>query len=60
MGRHIIQIASADGCIYVCDADKKTIRKVCSIERLEDVPDDVRETLSVVNLLPCPVKIREA
>jgi hypothetical protein len=50
MGKHVIQIPSEDGCVYVYDADKKTIRKICDIEKPEDLPADVKETLRSINL----------
>jgi hypothetical protein len=50
MGKHVIQIPSADGCIYVYDVDRKTLRKICDIEKLDDIPEDVKETLDAVNL----------
>jgi hypothetical protein len=50
MGKHVIQIPSADGCICVYDADRKTLRKICGTERMEDIPEDAQETLDAVNL----------
>jgi hypothetical protein len=50
MGKHVIQIPSEDGCVYVYDTDKKTMRKICDIEKLEDIPQDVKETLRNINL----------
>jgi hypothetical protein len=50
MGRHVIQIPSADGRVYVYDTDKKTFWKVCGIEKAEDLPPDVKETLRNINL----------
>jgi hypothetical protein len=55
MGKHTVQIPSSDGCIYIYDADRKTIRKVCDIEKPEDIPADVRETLRVAGL---PIELR--
>jgi hypothetical protein len=45
MGKYSIQIPSADGCVYVYDADNKTLWKICDIEKPEDIPADVKETL---------------
>jgi hypothetical protein len=50
LGKHVIQIPSADGCAYVYDVDRKTLRKICNIEKLDDIPEDVKETLDAVNL----------
>lgn len=50
MGKHILQIPSVDGCLYIYDADRKVIQKLCDVKRLEDIPPDVRETLSRANL----------
>jgi hypothetical protein len=50
MGKHVIQIPSEDGCLYVYDVDKQTLKKLCDIERLEDIPADVLETLNMANL----------
>jgi hypothetical protein len=50
MGKHVIQIPSEDGCLYVYDTDKKTMQKICDIKKLEDIPKDVRETLSRAGL----------
>jgi hypothetical protein len=49
MGKHIIQIPSADGCVYAYDADRKTLQKICGIENPEDIPVDVLETLRIIN-----------
>jgi hypothetical protein len=50
MGKHVIQIPSEDGRVYVYDTDKKIIRKICDIERPEDLPADVKETLRNINV----------
>jgi hypothetical protein len=50
MGKHIIQIPSVDGCLYLYDADKKTLRQVRDMEKEDDIPADVKETLRIVNL----------
>jgi hypothetical protein len=50
MGKHVIQIPSEDGDIYIYDTDKKTFRKACDVEKLEDLPADVKETLRTINL----------
>jgi hypothetical protein len=50
VGKHIIQIPSADGYVYVYDADKKTLRKICDVEKPEDIPEDVLETMRMISL----------
>jgi hypothetical protein len=50
MGKHIIQIPSTDGSIYIYDADSRTLRKICDITEPGDIPADVRETLRILNL----------
>jgi hypothetical protein len=50
MGKHIIQIPSEDGCVYVYDTDEKIIQKISEIKRIKDIPEDVRETLRIANL----------
>jgi hypothetical protein len=50
MGKHILQIPSADGCIYLYDADRRTLKKLCEIAKPEDAPADVKETLLAAGL----------
>lgn len=50
MSRHILQIPSADGCVYLYDADRKTLQKQCDVKKPEDAPEDVKETLLVAGL----------
>jgi hypothetical protein len=50
MGKHILQIPSADGRVYAYDADRKTLCKICDIEKPEDIPEDVMETLNAAGL----------
>jgi hypothetical protein len=50
MGKHIIQIPSADGCTYVYDTDEKTLQKICDIGSAKDIPEDVKETLRTARL----------
>jgi hypothetical protein len=50
MDKHIIQIPSRDGYVYVYDVDKQTLRKLCPIAKPEDISADVRETLYTCHL----------
>jgi hypothetical protein len=47
---HVIQMVSADGCVYIYDVDKKTLKKVYDIEKQEDIPDDVKAILAIAGL----------
>jgi hypothetical protein len=50
MGKHVLQVPSADGFIYIYDADRKTLQKIHDIDKLGDIPEDVMETLNAANL----------
>jgi hypothetical protein len=56
MGKHIIQIPSKDGSVYIYDADSKTLRKICDVTGPGDIPEDVCETLRILNLKVSTVK----
>jgi hypothetical protein len=50
MGKHVIQIPSEDGCVYVYDTDKKTLQRISDIKKTQAIPRDVRETLDRAGL----------
>jgi hypothetical protein len=50
VARHVIQIASQDGCVYVCDVDSGKLWKVCEVKGFSEMPVDVRETADLINL----------
>jgi hypothetical protein len=56
MGKHVLQIPSDDGCIYIYDVDTQTLRKLCGITASYLIPDDVKQTLERASL---PVKTRD-
>jgi hypothetical protein len=50
MGKHTLQIPSADGCVYVYDVDTQTVKKVCDIVAAKEIPADVWETIKAAKL----------
>jgi hypothetical protein len=50
MGKHVLQIPADDGCIYLYDADTQTLRKLCDITTVRQIPDEVKQTLEAAHL----------
>jgi hypothetical protein len=50
LGKHIVQIHSGDGCVYLYDADKKTLMKACDVVHADHIPVGVKETLDALHV----------
>jgi hypothetical protein len=50
MGKHILQIPADDGCVYLYDVETQELRKLCEIETVCSIPEEVGKTLEMAHL----------
>jgi hypothetical protein len=57
MGKHLLtlRVPTDDGCEYVYDGDTQTIRKICDINALSELPPEINELVKFYKL---PVKTK--